>query len=441
MLDCNDNILVVSQSKRFSESVAGGSALHYMDYQFSHEVSPNGLSAWECGELIKVSASCEPVPGVFRQQALNRLFAKRILQIKPSQVFIVGVNGASIDLIRVADLMGVKAIVLMDAPPPALSDTGDRSWLEACINKASRRYTLDEELKVAWADFECSIWEEQMPILSQNSCKLTFEYGIYEFCLRDHPLLMAMQESDVQHFLSCERVLDLGCGAGLFLQLLKERGVGAYGVERNESVAYYGRDTGLDIVCQDALEHLRTAKDEVDGIYCSHFVEHLPIEIVESLIELIAHRLKHGGIAVLTFPDPESIRSQLLGFWRDPEHVRFYHPELIITMASVYGLDCEWSSYQDQAHNIYPFPEEPETLPVDGFLNKPKLSKRSLWQKILFKMGVVNSYDFESIRALEDKLTYQQSVIDNLTRRTEQLWKVNQTWSWNDNVTLRFKKR
>ncbi|WP_299770883.1 class I SAM-dependent methyltransferase [uncultured Pseudoteredinibacter sp.] len=441
MLDCNDSILMVSQSKRFSEGVARGGTLHYMDYQFTDEESPNGLSAWECDEHIKVKASCEPVAGVYRQQALNRLFAKRVLQTKPSQVFIVGVNGASIDLIRVADLMGVRAIVLMDTPPAVLSDAGDRSWLEACINKAARRYTLNAELKEAWKGFECSVWEEKIPILSHKGSRLTFEYGIYEFCLRDHPLLMAMQENDVEHFLSCERVLDLGCGAGLFLQLLKERGVDAYGVERNESVAYYGCDTGLEIVCQDALEHLRTTKDEVDGIYCSHFVEHLPIEAVEKLIELVADRLKRGGIAVLTFPDPESIRSQLLGFWRDPEHVRFYHPELITTMASVYGLDCEWSSYHDQAHNIYPFPEEPEALPGDSLSSKPKMAKRSLWQKILFKLGVVNSYDLENIKALEDKLSYQQSVIDNLSKRTEQLWNINQTWSWNDNVTLRFKKR
>jgi hypothetical protein len=52
----------------------------------------------------------------------------------------------------------------------------------------------------------------------------------------------------------------------------------------------------------------------------------------------LVRAVEPGGTVVLVFPDPESIRSQLLGFWRDPEHVRFYHPDLIELMARAHGL-------------------------------------------------------------------------------------------------------
>jgi hypothetical protein len=41
------------------------------------------------------------------------------------------------------------------------------------------------------------------------------------------------------------------------------------------------------------------------------------------------------------FPNPESVRMQLSGFWKDPEHVRFYHPELIGAVCGHYGLAME----------------------------------------------------------------------------------------------------
>ncbi|MBB6520106.1 class I SAM-dependent methyltransferase [Pseudoteredinibacter isoporae] len=437
-------VLVVSESKRQPGGLVRGVELHYMDYAFSDEPSTNGLSAWVDGDLIKVKNDCEGFAGVYRQQALNRLFAQQILNLKPSRVLVIGVNGASIDLLRVATLMGVAADVLIDnnsAPQSLLP--AENQWLGACLQSAARAYVASDELIELWqnhCESELLVWGESWAEENFSRGRFSFDYSIYEFCLRDHPLLMAMQQFDVRHFEHCEQVLDLGCGAGLFLQLLTEQGISAHGVERDSIVAEYGRAAGLDIICDDALKYLEKNKRAVDGIYCSHFVEHLPIELVESLIEHIATRLNRGGVAVLTFPDPESIRSQLLGFWRDPEHVRFYHPELITTIASVHGLACEWSSYDEQPHQVYPFPETPDVIEI----HEPKhieAAPESWWQKLLSHLGIASRADLQHIEQLKSSLDKQQQALVQLKERTEKLWQINQTWAWNDNVTLRFRKR
>ena len=148
-----------------------------------------------------------------------------------------------------------------------------------------------------------------------------------------------------------------------FLQCLQEQGIKSKGVERKPAIANYGRGMRFNTVIDDALAYLDSSNDTFDGVYCSHFVEHLPFQMVETLLGSIASILRPGGVATLAFPDPESIRSQLLGFWRDPEHVRFYHPELITSVAFTFGLDLEWSSHHAQPHRIASFTDDPDPVP------------------------------------------------------------------------------
>ncbi|MEQ9397210.1 class I SAM-dependent methyltransferase [Haliea sp.] len=283
--------------------------------------------------------------------------------------------------------------------------------------------------------------------------EVSFDYSLYEFLLRDPPLLMRMQAPHAQLFTGCNKVLDVGCGAGLFLQLLGEAGIPATGVERNPVIAEYGRGMGLDITTADALEYLDGESGGFDGIYCSHFVEHLPIDGVERLLQGVARALLPGGVAVLVFPDPESIRSQLLGFWRDPEHVRFYHPELVETLAMLFGLELEWSSYDAQPHEVGPFALEPQALPraeVQPLAPAASsVSAQGWWSRAMTSLGLVPR---SRVAALEGRLADMESLLtrvmqDNsqtvaaLDERTRQLWAVNRTWAWSDNAVLKLRKR
>jgi len=437
---------------------------HSLVYEYCSGRSPNGLSAWEDGGKTYVNESCRPLDGGFRQQALNRAFSKLLMRHKFSSVLVFGVEGSTLDIFRVAKLMGVSVILVINPknPPPMQLFDSSFVWGKDALTCCSSVFILDgEDLhRDAWiSNLEPMSKQvalskyEQLDILKykpKGESVSSFNYSYYEFGLRDHPLLMSMQEPDTRHFEGCNNVLDLGCGAGIFLQLLKEKGIPATGVERNLDIASYGRGMGLDITTADALGFLKGKRDAFDGIYCSHFVEHLPFELVQNLIQLLASSLNVGGTLVLTFPDPESIRSQLLGFWRDPEHVRFYHPELISTLAQSYGLDCTWTSYDEQPHKVISFPEKPAeapSIPVFPSFN-PAVAKKSWLQRLLSTLGVATTQDVMEQRkisehwekAFKEQNLHSQAVVETMQENITTLWEVNETWAWNDNATLKFTK-
>jgi len=170
-----------------------------------------------------------------------------------------------------------------------------------------------------------------------------FDYSDYEFQTRlpNYTEIKNNQRKYIGYFKNCKNVLDLACGQGLFLELLKEKGIKAMGVDANKKITEYASKKGLTIINSDVFKFLKTTQQKFDGIFCSHFIEHLEFEKVIDLIEIITQKINKNGILVLVFPNPESIRMQLQGFWKDPQHVRFYHHELIIALLKHYGFKIE----------------------------------------------------------------------------------------------------
>ncbi len=437
-------------------------------FRFVDEYPADGFSAWRTetsprGETIDVAAHCHAYSGGYAQHALNRFFSQAILRYQPRVVVVVGLTGCTVDLLRVADLLGIPAVLILDGPvePPDSLSEATREWLRSSLASCQAILAPQEMPDSSWPH----AWLDRQNVtglgvlgtlldrlVEQSLPERSFDYSTYEFCQRDHPLLVNMQRNDVRHFQGSSMVLDLACGVGIFLDCLRQSGINAEGVERDPRIAQYARGMGLKVTTDDALDYLENTAERFAGIYCSHFVEHLPLEGVQRMLQLTAQRVANGGILVLVFPDPESIRSQLLGFWRDPEHVRFYHPELITSMAAIHGLELEWSSYVDQPHRVVPFTETPN--PVDQGTPFPALpviveqDRRGLAEKMLQRFGLVSERKF---RRLEDRLTEWSRTLEHQSRqyvdaskqleeRTRSLWDVNQTWAWNDNVTLRFRK-
>lgn len=439
-----------------------------LQYQFVDQFPSDGFSAWEAAESeefksVDIAEHCRALDGGFRQQALNRYLAQEILRSNPCVIVVCGLWGCTLDLPRIAEIFGVPCIFLLRGgfEGHAVDKPTVRTWLG---NSLSACHTLVDCGSVPSVKDALSELSDKplMPLaalpavlqsLATNaSQERDFSYSTYEFALRDHPLLVAMQEPDIQHFKGHDSVLDVGCGAGIFLDCLRRAGINAKGVERDPLVAAYGSEMGLDITSQDAISYLELVAERFDGAYCSHFVEHLPIEAIQALLRGLWRCLKPGGMLVLVFPDPESIRSQLLGFWRDPEHTRFYHPELIASMAAVQGFQPIWSSYDDAPHPVSSFVATPPEMPVSASLPAfPKSSEEEvpgLAARLLESVGLVSRRRLQSledrIEEWSDALALEShrhlAVRENLEDRTEQLWAVNQTWAWNDNVTLKFRK-
>ncbi len=439
-----------------------------IEYKFIDVFPGDGFASWVIHQsanslLTEVADYCRELTGSFRQQALNRVIAQALIRENPACLVVSGLWGCTQDLPRVADLLNIPVMfVLGQEQIDRLNDTS--MMASASLVESLKRcggIFVPEGTDTEGAIFaqlpqeiilpEAFLSEKLRSIATTSDTPRRFGYSVYEFLQRDPPLLAAMQAADVRHFSGCRDILDVACGAGIFLDCLRSNNLNAIGVERDPIIAEYANGMGFNVAQQDALDFLAANPSRFDGVYCSHFVEHLPIEALQTFFDCLRETMKNDGIVVLVFPDPESIRSQLLGFWRDPEHVRFYHPELILALAASAGFELEWSSYEEQPHDVIPFSVQPAELPDIGTIDLPTVDVgATTWvDRLLSFLGVQSSSKqrrteaawLEWAKEVKHGFEQQQAYVEQVANRTDSLWAVNRTWAWNDNVTLRLRRR
>jgi 2-polyprenyl-3-methyl-5-hydroxy-6-metoxy-1,4-benzoquinol methylase len=118
-------------------------------------------------------------------------------------------------------------------------------------------------------------------------------------------------------------VLDLGCGRGEFLELMREAGVLAHGLELSAELVAICRAKGLNVELGDLLSRLPEVPDEsLDGIFCAHVVEHLPPERLPGMIRAAAAKLRPEGVLAIETPNPACLAALAIHFYLDPTHVR-----------------------------------------------------------------------------------------------------------------------
>ncbi|HEU4477881.1 MAG TPA: methyltransferase domain-containing protein, partial [Pyrinomonadaceae bacterium] len=116
-------------------------------------------------------------------------------------------------------------------------------------------------------------------------------------------------------------ILDLGCGRGEWLELLKEEGMEARGVEINSVTIDSCRRRGLEVIDEDALTYLLSlAPNSLNAVTCFQLIEHLDFEIVIKLVDQILTVLRPGGLIIMETPDPENVLVGSHNFYLDPSH-------------------------------------------------------------------------------------------------------------------------
>lgn len=143
----------------------------------------------------------------------------------------------------------------------------------------------------------------------------------------------------VPHFAGCVSVLDIGCGRGEFLELMREAGIGAHGIDLDTASVDLCRAKGLSAEVADLFGYLASESGTpYDGIYAGQIVEHLPPEQVPQMVKLCAARLKPGGILAIETPNPESLAIFATHFYIDPTHTRPIPPALMAFYFEEFGL-------------------------------------------------------------------------------------------------------
>lgn len=113
------------------------------------------------------------------------------------------------------------------------------------------------------------------------------------------------------------KVLDVGCGYGNNLVLLREIGLEVLGVEVNPAIVAKNRETGLTCVTVDEYNAI---EGKYDLILMSHVIEHFQPHDLITFMDSYLDRLNIGGYFIIVTPLFSSY------FFEDFDHVKPYHP-------------------------------------------------------------------------------------------------------------------
>jgi 2-polyprenyl-3-methyl-5-hydroxy-6-metoxy-1,4-benzoquinol methylase len=157
-------------------------------------------------------------------------------------------------------------------------------------------------------------------------------------------------------------VLDIGCGRGEFLELLKEKGIESYGIDVNPAMVNICQDKGLTALKADLCEHLDTLSDNsLGGIFMAQVIEHIPPQKIVELLKLSQSKLKPDGKMIIETINPLSIYALVDFYFKDLYHVQPIHPQTLsylLEMAGFRNIDLKFNS---KAQNDKLFSKVPDT--------------------------------------------------------------------------------
>lgn len=116
-------------------------------------------------------------------------------------------------------------------------------------------------------------------------------------------------------------LLDIGCGRGEWLDLLKESGLAARGIDLNRIMVEECKNRGLEAIEIDALQYLRSLPaNSVGAITGIHIIEHLALPILVAVLDESLRVLIPGGVVIFETPNPENLVVGACTFYIDPTH-------------------------------------------------------------------------------------------------------------------------
>lgn len=134
--------------------------------------------------------------------------------------------------------------------------------------------------------------------------------------------------------------VDLGCGRGEWLEILKQNGFTARGCDLSEEMLKECEKNALEAKKQGAIEFLSELEDSSLALVSAfQLVEHLEFSELFELIKQARRVLKDGGILILETPNPENLRVATLNFYLDATHVKPIPPMLLEYLCEFEGFN------------------------------------------------------------------------------------------------------
>lgn|GEM_PF-1559821 len=155
----------------------------------------------------------------------------------------------------------------------------------------------------------------------------------------DEPGRRASHHAFADVFAGFGSVLDVGCGTGVFLDMLRERGVArAIGIDRDPEMVAAARARGHDVREGDARTDLAEIAERFDGVYLAFAIETMDGEEGLAALRACAALLNPDGTLVVRTLNPRNAAVREGAFWYEPWAKRPWPLETLHVVLTDLGL-------------------------------------------------------------------------------------------------------
>jgi O-antigen chain-terminating methyltransferase len=243
----------------------------------------------------------------------------------------------------------------------ALSEQADasaraREEAERLLRELEERLARLERRGVAGATAPASA----VTVAAQPAAAALPDYFAFESRMRGSvDAIRERQRRYVEDFRDAAPVLDIGCGRGEFLSLLRDAGIEARGIDADADMVAYARGEGLDVTQADIVQHLEAAEDRsLGGIFMAQVVEHLPPAVLVRSLQLAAAKLRPGGLLVAETINPLSPLA-LRHYFADLTHAQPLVPETLELLARQAGFASTETRFLNEPAERLVEPDDP----------------------------------------------------------------------------------
>jgi SAM-dependent methyltransferase len=242
-----------------------------------------------------------------------------------------------------------------------LYEAADRSTA-AAEDAARARVELDERLRRVERRAPGVGSAPVQTVAAEPAAAAIPDYFAFEARMRGSTsAVRERQRAYVEDFRDAAPVLDVGCGRGEFLGMLRDAGIEARGIDADADMAAYARGEGLDVEQADAVAALEALEDgSLGGIFMAQVVEHLPPATLVRVLELAVEKLRPGGVLVAETINPLSPLA-LRNYFADLTHAQPLVPETLVLLA-------EQSGFREVEIRFANPPEEQLAVPDDPLI-------------------------------------------------------------------------
>lgn len=157
------------------------------------------------------------------------------------------------------------------------------------------------------------------------------------------------------------KIVDVGCGTGDILVLLKDLGWSTYGIDIDKNAIHIAKSRGLINVRFGTYKTLGSYPDNYfDVIRLYHVIEHLDNPL--ACLQLLYKKIKPGGLIILSTPNFASPIRKLFGtYWSNfdtPRHLFIFTPETLVKavkLSKLHVVKIEYTSASGIAGSMQHF--------------------------------------------------------------------------------------